>query len=198
MTPGAESKTPFLDLVTHHPKAVLAGGSVVRLNTSALMGKSDLYPWVFYILKVLPRSSWVWTCEYHILMDYLTSTHKCKKTYEYSQVFSRELMEIVQLLINIIIIEYLRWLKSLIFIFRSWQVTNIDSNLYICHRYLHEYPWHILKSILGSLKTHRHGYLRLMSMILVSILTSKLIETHGWLRVVFSLTQLTHWGHRTS
>ena len=106
---------------------------------------------------------------------------------KYSQVFSRELMEILQLLINIIIIEYLRWLKSLIFIFRSWQVTNIDSNLYICHRYLHEYPWNISKTILGSLKTHRHGYLRLMSMILVSILMSKLIETHRWLRVMFSL-----------
>jgi len=26
MTPGAESKTPFPDLVNHHPKAVLAGG----------------------------------------------------------------------------------------------------------------------------------------------------------------------------
>jgi len=26
MMPGAESETPFLDLVTHHPKAVLAGG----------------------------------------------------------------------------------------------------------------------------------------------------------------------------
>jgi hypothetical protein len=26
MTPGAESETPFPDLVTHHPKAVLAGG----------------------------------------------------------------------------------------------------------------------------------------------------------------------------
>jgi len=59
---------------------------------------------------------------------------------KYSQVFSRELIEIIQLSIIIIIIEYLRWLKSLIFIFRSWQVTNIDSNLYICHRYLHKYP----------------------------------------------------------
>jgi len=28
MTPGAESKTPFPDSVTHHPKAVLAGGLV--------------------------------------------------------------------------------------------------------------------------------------------------------------------------
>jgi len=26
MTLGAESKTPFPDLVTHHPKAVLVGG----------------------------------------------------------------------------------------------------------------------------------------------------------------------------
>ena len=26
MTPGAESETPFLDSVTHHPKVVLAGG----------------------------------------------------------------------------------------------------------------------------------------------------------------------------
>jgi hypothetical protein len=26
MTPGAESETPFPDSVTHHPKAVLAGG----------------------------------------------------------------------------------------------------------------------------------------------------------------------------
>jgi hypothetical protein len=28
MMPSAESKTPFLDSVTHHPKVVLAGGSV--------------------------------------------------------------------------------------------------------------------------------------------------------------------------
>ena len=28
MTPVAESETLFLDSVTHHPKAVLAGGSV--------------------------------------------------------------------------------------------------------------------------------------------------------------------------
>ena len=28
MTPGTESETPFPDSVTHHPKAVLAGGSV--------------------------------------------------------------------------------------------------------------------------------------------------------------------------
>jgi len=28
MMPGAESKTPFPDLVTHHPKVVLASGSV--------------------------------------------------------------------------------------------------------------------------------------------------------------------------
>jgi len=26
MMPGAESETPFPDLVTHHPKEVLAGG----------------------------------------------------------------------------------------------------------------------------------------------------------------------------
>jgi len=52
--------------------------------------------------------------EYHILMGYLTSTCKCKETYEYSQVFSRELIEIIQLelSINIAIFEYLRWLKS--------------------------------------------------------------------------------------
>ena len=142
---------------------------LVRLNMSALVSNLDLYPWVFHTLKVLPRSSWVWTHEYHILMGYLTSTCRCKETYEYSQVFGRELIEIIQLSINITIFEYLRWLKSLIFIFRSWQVTNIDSNLYICHRYLHKYLWHISKSILGSLKTHRHGYLRLMSVILVSI-----------------------------
>jgi hypothetical protein len=159
----------------------------VRLNTSALMSNSDLYPWVFHILKVLPRSSWVWTHGYHILMGYLTSTCRCKETYEYSQVFSRELIEIIQLSINIAIFKYPRWLKSLIFIFRFWQFTNIDSKLYICHRYLHKYPWYISKSILGSLKTHRHRYLRLMSMILVSILMSKLIYTHGWLRVMFSL-----------
>jgi len=145
----------------------------IRLNMSALTSNSDLYPWVFYILKVLPRSSWV------------SYTHRLFN--KYSQVFSRELMEIIQLSINIIIFEYLRWLESLIFIFRSWQVINTDPNLYICHRYLHKYPRHISKSILGSLKTHRHGYLRLMSMILVSILTSKLIETHKWLRV-FSLS----------
>jgi hypothetical protein len=120
-------------------------------------------------------------------MGYLTSTCRCKETYEYSQVFSREIIEIIQLSINIAIFEYPRWLKSFIFIFRSWQVTNIDSKLYICHS-LHKYPWHILKSILGSLKTHRHRYLRLMSIVLVSILTSKLIDTHGWLRVMFSLS----------
>jgi len=28
MMPGAESETPFPDSVTHHPKAVLAGGLV--------------------------------------------------------------------------------------------------------------------------------------------------------------------------
>jgi len=28
MLPVAESETLFLDLVTHHPKAVLAGGSI--------------------------------------------------------------------------------------------------------------------------------------------------------------------------
>jgi hypothetical protein len=170
----------------------------LRLNMSALMSNSDLYPWVFYIFKVLSRSLWVHTHEYHILMGYLISTHKCKETCEYSQVFSRELTEIVQLSINNIIDVYLMVAEVIIFIFKSWHIMDIDSNPYTCHRYLHKYPWHMSKSILGSLKTHRHGYLRLMSMILVSIPTSKLIETHEWLGVVFSLTLISTLSHQLS
>jgi len=37
MTPSAESKTPFPDSVTHHPKAVLAGGSVDSLRPHNLV-----------------------------------------------------------------------------------------------------------------------------------------------------------------
>jgi hypothetical protein len=36
MTPGAESESPFLDSVTHHPKAVLAGGLVDSLRPQNL------------------------------------------------------------------------------------------------------------------------------------------------------------------
>ena len=110
----------------------LAGGHRLRLNTSALTSNLDLYPWVFYILKLLPRSSWVCTHEYHILMGYLISTHKCKETCEYSQVFSRELIEIIQLSINNIIHEYLMVAKVINFVFKSWHITDIDSNPYTC------------------------------------------------------------------
>ena len=154
--------------VTEPTVGCWSGQSWIRLNMSALMSKSDLYPWVFYILKVLPRSSWVCTHEYHILMGYLISTHKCKETCEYSQVFSRELTEIIQLSINNIIHEYLMVAKIINFVFKFWHIVDIDSNPYICHRYLHKYPGHMSKSILKFLKTHRHEYLRLMSMICIA------------------------------
>jgi hypothetical protein len=136
----------------------------------------------FTLLKCYPDPH-----EYHIFMGYLTSIHKCKETCEYSQVFSIELTEIIQLSNNNIFLECLRVVEVINFIFKSWQVINIDSNQYTCYSYLHKYSWYISKSILGSLKTHRHGYLRFMSMILVSIPMSKLIKTHKWLRVAFSL-----------
>ena len=48
-------------------------------------------------------------------MGYLISTHKCKETCEYSQVFNTELTEIVQLSINSIIDVYLMVAEVIIF-----------------------------------------------------------------------------------
>ena len=52
-------------------------------------------------------------------MGYLISTRKCKETCEYSQVFSRELTEIMQLSINNIIHVYLMVAEVINFILFS-------------------------------------------------------------------------------